>query len=55
MWHTLKRREKCKGFWWKSPKERDQLEDQSVDGSMGSQWILRRLAGGCRVDSVGSV
>jgi hypothetical protein len=26
-------------------KERDQWEDQGVDGRMGSEWILRRLAG----------
>jgi hypothetical protein len=28
------------------PEERDQLEDQGVDGRMGSEWILGRLAGG---------
>jgi hypothetical protein len=33
-------------FWWESPKERDHLEDQVVEGCMRSQWILRRLAGG---------
>jgi hypothetical protein len=27
-------------------KERDLLEDQGVDGRMGSEWILGRLAGG---------
>jgi hypothetical protein len=32
----------------------DQSEDQGVDGRMGSKWILRRLAGGCVVDSPGS-
>jgi hypothetical protein len=26
--------------------ERDHLEDRGVDGRMGSEWILRRLAGG---------
>jgi hypothetical protein len=30
------------------------LEDQGVDWRMGSEWILVKLAGGCRVDSVGS-
>jgi hypothetical protein len=29
-----------------SQKERDHLKDQSVDGRMGSEWILWRLAGG---------
>jgi hypothetical protein len=32
--------------WWESLKETDHLEDQDVDGRMGSKWILRRLAGG---------
>jgi hypothetical protein len=30
----------------KSQKERDHLEDQDVDGRIGSEWIWRRLAGG---------
>jgi hypothetical protein len=46
MWHAWERREKCKGFWWVSPKEKDHLEDQGVGGKMGSEWILRRLASG---------
>jgi hypothetical protein len=29
-----------------SQKEIDHFKDQSVDGRMGSEWILRRLAGG---------
>jgi hypothetical protein len=28
------------------PEERDHLKDQGVDGRMGSEWILGRLAGG---------
>jgi hypothetical protein len=28
------------------PKERDHLEDKGVDGRMGSEWVLGRLAGG---------
>jgi hypothetical protein len=35
-------------------KERNQLEDQGVDGRMGSEWSLGRLAGGWGVDAVGS-
>jgi hypothetical protein len=48
------RRGKCAVFWWESPKERDHLRDQGVDGRMGSKWILGRLAGECRADQVGS-
>jgi hypothetical protein len=55
MWHTCERREKCTTIWWESLKERDQLEDQGIDGMMGSEWILGRLAaGGVGVDSIGS-
>jgi hypothetical protein len=43
--------ETCTGFWWASPKEKDHLEDQGVDGRMGSKWTLGRLAGGCGTDS----
>jgi hypothetical protein len=25
----------CAGFWWESPKEKDPLKDQGVDGRMG--------------------
>jgi hypothetical protein len=46
MWHACERRQKCKRFWWESPKEIDHSEDQGVDGRMGSEWILVRLAGG---------
>jgi hypothetical protein len=46
MWHAWERREKCTGFLSESPKERDHSEDQGVDGRMGSEWILGRLAGG---------
>jgi hypothetical protein len=41
-------------FWWESPKERNHSEDQGVDGRVGSEWILGRMAGECKVDSVGS-
>jgi hypothetical protein len=37
------------------PEGKRPLEDQGVDGRMGSKWILGRLVGGgCGVDSVGS-
>jgi hypothetical protein len=34
--------------------KRDHSEDQGIDGRMRSEWILGRLAGGCRLDSTGS-
>jgi hypothetical protein len=33
-------------FWWEILKLRDHSEDQGIDGRMGSEWILGRLAGG---------
>jgi hypothetical protein len=33
---------------------KNDLEDQGVDGRMGSEWILGRLLEACRVDPVGS-
>jgi hypothetical protein len=46
MWHARESWGKCIRFWWDSQKERDHLEDQGVDGRMGSESILGRLAGG---------
>jgi hypothetical protein len=54
MWHAWERRGKCTELWWESPKDRDHMEDQDVDGRMSSEWILGRLAGECRLDPVGS-
>jgi hypothetical protein len=31
---------------WESPNERDHSENQDVNGRMGSEWILGRLAAG---------
>jgi hypothetical protein len=45
MWHAWERGETCTGFWGESLKENDHLEDQSVDGRMGSKWTLGRLVG----------
>jgi hypothetical protein len=32
MWHAWERGETCTVFWWESPKEKDHLKDQGVDG-----------------------
>jgi hypothetical protein len=46
MWHAWERGETCTGFWWESPKEKDHLKTEGVDGRMGSKYTLGRLAGG---------
>jgi hypothetical protein len=52
MWHAWERGETCTGFWRESPKEKDHLEDQGVDGI---QIYLGEIGwGGCGVDSPGS-
>jgi hypothetical protein len=50
-WHAWDRREKCTRFWWERPWERDNSEDRGVDGRLGSEWILGRLACGRPVAS----
>jgi hypothetical protein len=48
MWHVWERRERFTRFWWERQKERDNLEDQDVDGMRmdhreigwaGVEWI----------------
>jgi hypothetical protein len=46
MWHAWERGETFTGFWRVSPEEKDNLEDQGIDGRMGSKWNLGRLVGG---------
>jgi len=31
-----------KGFWWGNLRETDNLEDQSVDGTMTLRWTFRK-------------
>jgi hypothetical protein len=47
MWHAWDR---CTRFGWKSPKEREHSEERGVDGKMGLEWMLGRLAGTYAVD-----
>jgi hypothetical protein len=46
MWHTKERRKKGYKVLVESPKERDHSEDRGIDGKMGLECILGRLAGG---------
>jgi hypothetical protein len=46
MWYALENLEKCTRFSWGSLKERNQSEDQELDGRIESEWILGRLAWG---------
>jgi hypothetical protein len=61
MRHAWERGETCTGFWWESPKEKKHLDDQDVDGRMGSEWTLGRLIGvwsaftGLRIGTVGGL
>jgi hypothetical protein len=45
MWNAWERGEKCTGYWWEIPKEKDNLKDQGVNGRVGSKWTLGRLVG----------
>jgi hypothetical protein len=51
MWHAWERKEKCTGFWWESPKERDHSEDRGVDGI---RMDLREIGWRGGMDSTGS-
>jgi hypothetical protein len=46
MWHAWERGKSCTGHWWESPYEKDHMEDQGLDGRIGSKWTIERLAGG---------
>jgi hypothetical protein len=46
MWHAWEMRETCTRFWWESPKVKDHMKDQGVDGRMGSKGTLRKMVGG---------
>jgi hypothetical protein len=44
MWHAWERN--VYKVLMEKPKDRDHLGDQGVDGRMGSEWMLGRVAGG---------
>jgi hypothetical protein len=51
MWHAWERGETCRGFWWESPKEKDHLQDQGVDGRRDQNGPWGDWLGGWGVDS----
>jgi hypothetical protein len=46
MYHAWERGATCTGFWWESPKEKDNSKDERVDGRIGSKRTLGILVGG---------
>jgi hypothetical protein len=40
------------GFWWRNLRERDDLEDQGVDGMIILRWIFRKLDMVARTGSI---
>jgi hypothetical protein len=47
MWHTWKRGETCKGFWWESPKEKRPLERPKHRWEFGIKMDPREIGWGC--------
>jgi hypothetical protein len=36
------REEAYKGFWWGSPRERDHLEDSTIEGTIILRWVFMK-------------
>ena len=45
MWHVLKTGDVHTGFWWADVRERDHLEDLSIDGRVILNWVFKNLDG----------
>jgi hypothetical protein len=41
-WRAMRERRGASGFWWRNLRERDYLEDASVDGRIILSWIFRK-------------
>jgi hypothetical protein len=48
----LGRGEVCIGFWWGNLRERDHLEDPSINGRIILRWIIRKWDVGAWTESI---
>jgi len=48
MWHVWGTGEVRKRFWWGNLREREDLEDSSINGSITLQWIFKKWGGEAR-------
>jgi len=45
MWHVWGTGEVHTGFWWGDLRERDHMEDLSLDGRIILKWVLKEWDG----------
>ena len=45
MWHVWGTGEVHTGFWWGDLRERDHMEDLSLDGRVILKWVLKEWDG----------
>jgi hypothetical protein len=54
MYHVRGREDVNTGFWWGDPRERDHLEDPSLDEKIILRWIFRKWDVGYGLDRAGT-
>jgi hypothetical protein len=42
MWHVWETEDEHTGFWWEDLRERNHLEDLSVDGRKILKWVFKK-------------
>jgi hypothetical protein len=45
MWHVWETEKVYTGFWWGNLKERDNLKDLGVDGTIILKWVFKKRDG----------